>query len=203
MTNQQQMNKPDEQAETGHVQEVLEGLLFVSGDEGLKVQQAAEIVGLPVDDVHRILEEMKSRFKRDGRGIQIIEIAGYNQLTTLPEHAPYFEKMAQTPSHATLSRAALETLAIIAYKQPITRAEVEEVRGVKSEKAIHTLSNKSLICEVGRKEGTGRAILYGTTNAFLEYFGLRDLDELPPVSDSVDVDEVRQEADFLFASDPE
>lgn len=186
--------------DTEELKAVIEGLLFVSGDEGIEAKQLAQIVEVDVDMLIDVLEDMKYDFKRQKRGIQIVEIAGCYQLTTLPEHAAYFEKLAYSPTHASLSQAALETLAIVAYKQPITRAEVEEVRGVKSERAIHTLVNKSLIKEVGRKEGTGRAILYGTTKQFLDYFGLNSLEDLPPIPEDVDASQVEQEAELLFSA---
>ncbi len=186
--------------DTEELKAVIEGLLFVSGDEGIEAKQLAQIVEVDVDMLIDVLEDMKYDFKRQKRGIQIVEIAGCYQLTTLPEHAAYFEKLAFSPTHASLSQAALETLAIVAYKQPITRAEVEEVRGVKSERAIHTLVNKSLIKEVGRKEGTGRAILYGTTKQFLDYFGLNSLEDLPPIPEDVDASQVEQEAELLFSA---
>lgn len=180
---------------------VIEGLLFVSGDEGIDLKQLTHILQLDRKEVIDILEEMKLEFKRQKRGIQIIEMADSYQLTTLPEHAPFFEKLAQSPSHSTLSQAALETLAIIAYKQPITRIEVDEVRGVRGDRALRTLVNRSLIKEVGRKEGVGRPILYGTTNEFLDYFGLRDISNLPPLSNEASVEDVQQEADLLFSRD--
>lgn len=186
--------------DTEELKAVIEGLLFVSGDEGIEAKQLAQIVEVDVDMLIDVLEDMKYDFKRQKRGIQIVEIAGCYQLTTLPEHAAYFEKLAFSPTHTSLSQAALETLAIVAYKQPITRAEVEEVRGVKSERAIHTLVNKSLIKEVGRKEGTGRAILYGTTKQFLDYFGLNSLEDLPPIPEDVDASQVEQEAELLFSA---
>lgn len=181
-----------------HIKSALEGLLFVSGDEGLDAKQMAETVEIDKETVIDILEDMKADFKREHRGIQIVEIAGSYQLTTLPDHSKYFEKLASSPTNATLSQAALETLAIIAYRQPISRAEVEEIRGVKCDKAIHTLTNKLLIKEVGRMDGTGRAILYGTTKEFLEYFGLRSLDQLPSLSQEINIQEVEEEADLFF-----
>jgi segregation and condensation protein B len=182
-----------------HIKSVIEGLLFVSGDEGIDAKQISEILELDNGTVVDVVEDMKSEFKRGKRGVQIVEIAGFYQMTTLQEHAPYFERLAYSPSSSTLSQAALETLAIIAYKQPITRAELEEVRGVKCEKAITTLINKNLIKEVGRAEGTGRAILYGSTKEFLEYFGLRHLDELPPLSDEFSLEQIKEDDDLFFS----
>lgn len=181
------------------IKSVIEGLLFVSGDEGIEAKQLEHILELDKGTIVDVLEDMKADFKREHRGIQIVEVAGSYQLTTLQEHAPYFEKLAYSPSHSTLSQAALETLAIVAYRQPITRAEVEEIRGVKCERAIATLTNKTLIKEVGRAEGTGRAILYGTTKEFLEYFGLGQLRDLPPLTDTMDIEQVKEEADLFFS----
>lgn len=177
---------------------MIEGLLFVSGDEGLDAKTIAEIIDIEQEMVIELLHSMQDEFRQHGRGLQIIEIAGAFQMTTLSEHAMYLEKLASSPAHATLSQAALETLAIIAYKQPITRAEIEEIRGVKCEKAINTLTSKRLIVETGRAETAGRPILYGTTKEFMDYFGLKHMNDLPPMpSISVD-DEVEQEVDLIF-----
>lgn len=141
---------------------------------------------------------MKSSFERAERGLQIVQIAGNYQLATLPEHAPYFERLAYSPSRSSLSQAALEALSIIAYRQPITRVEIEEIRGVKSERAIHTLVNKDLIEEVGRADAIGRPILYGTTKAFLDYFGLASLDDLPDLADFESPEQLEEETQLLF-----
>lgn len=159
----------------------------------------AEILDLDTDAVIDIIHDMQGDFKRQSRGIQIVEVAQAFQLTTLPEHANYFEKLAQSPVHSTLSQAALEALAIIAYRQPITRTEIEEIRGVKSDRAIASLVGKYLIQEVGRAEGAGRPILYGTSREFLEYFGLNSINDLPPAPDFSNPDEIEQEAALLFA----
>lgn len=182
------------------IKTVLEGLLFVAGSDGIEAKQAAAILEIDVDDALDLLYDLQAEFKRLGRGIQITEVAGAFQLTTLPEHAPYFERLAHSPQQATLSQAALETLAIVAYKQPITRVLIEEVRGVKSERAINTLVSKQLIKEVGRAEGPGRPILFGTTKDFLEYFGLRSLKDLPPppVFTPAEVFDDEEEEHMLF-----
>lgn len=176
---------------------VIEGLLFVSGDEGIDAKQIADVLEIQPEVVTELLKDLESDFKTQGRGIQIVEIAGAYQLTTLPEHAPFFEKLAYSPTRSSLSQAALETLAIVAYKQPITRVEIEEIRGVKSERALQTLVAKELIEEVGRAEAVGRPILYGTTKAFLDYFGLAGLHELPEAS--FDMEEgLEEETRMLF-----
>ncbi|MEW9033507.1 MAG: SMC-Scp complex subunit ScpB [Planifilum fimeticola] len=158
---------------------VIEGLLFAAGDEGLHPRELAEILEVDVQTVLETVRRMQEEWKEAGRGLQIVEVAKVFQLTTLPEFAPYFERMARSPNRSQLSRAALETLAIIAYRQPITRAEIEEIRGVKCDKTIQSLQRKGLVREVGRAEGVGRPILYGTTREFLEYFGLKHIEELP------------------------
>jgi segregation and condensation protein B len=182
-----------------HIKGIIEGILFLTGDEGIEARQLAQILELTEEEVVDLLEDMKADYRRHKRGLQIVEVAKAYQLTTLPEHAPFFEKLASSPTRATLSQAALETLAIIAYRQPITRADIEEIRGVKCEKAIQTLLSKSLIREAGRAEGIGRPILYTTTREFLEYFGLRELSDLPPLPEHLLVEEARAEAAALFA----
>jgi|HigsolmetaGSP12D_1036236.scaffolds.fasta_scaffold00207_4 segregation and condensation protein B len=177
---------------------VLEGLLFVSGDEGIGVRTLAEVVGTDPEVVRDVLYDLQSDFVRDGRGMRIAEVAGGFRLTTVPEHAPYFEKLAYSPSRSVLSQSALETLAIIAYRQPITRVEIEEIRGVKSDHAIHTLVAKDLIEEKGRADALGRPILYGTTKAFLDYFGLPDLASLPDPVVPDGEDELEEQTKMLF-----
>ena len=159
---------------------MIEGLLFISGDEGIELKQICEVLEVNQTIVLECLELLKKEYQANLRGFQIVEMAENYYLTTKPEHAPFYQKYVQSPGNSTLSQAALETLAIIAYRQPITRMEIEEIRGVKSEKPLQTLVRKQLVEEVGRAEGVGRARLYGTTKHFLEAFGLISLDELPP-----------------------
>ncbi|QKI83719.1 SMC-Scp complex subunit ScpB [Kroppenstedtia eburnea] len=177
---------------------IIEGLLFAAGEDGLRVAEIAEVTETDKRTLRRVLKEMAQEWKEQGRGIQIVEVAQVYQLTTLPEHREYFERLAKSPSRSQISRAALETLAVIAYRQPIIRAEVEEIRGVKSEKVIHYLKRKGLIREVGRAEGAGRPILYGTTREFLEYFGLRSLDQLPPADSIFEWAEWERERQELY-----
>ncbi|SDG21854.1 condensin subunit ScpB [Fontibacillus panacisegetis] len=177
---------------------IIEGLLFLAGEEGISVKQLVEVTEQRQDLILDALQDMKNSFEREGRGLQIVQIAGSYQLTTLPQHAPYFEKLAYSPTRSSLSQAALETLSIVAYRQPITRIEVEEIRGVKSERAIHTLVNKDLIEEVGRAEAIGRPILYGTTKAFLDYFALASLKDLPDLADFESSEQLEEETQLLF-----
>jgi segregation and condensation protein B len=177
---------------------VIEGLLFASGDEGLDAKQLAEVLEMDPHLVSDLVLELSDELKRAGRGIQIVEVAGAFQITTLAEHAPYFERLAYSPARSSLSQAALETLSIIAYKQPITRVEIEEIRGVKSDRALHTLGGKGLIEETGRAEAVGRPILYGTTKQFLDYFGLGSLQELPESSSLQGEFDLEEETKLLF-----
>jgi segregation and condensation protein B len=177
---------------------IVEGLLFAAGDEGLSLQQIAAVLEIEEEQARAIIHMLKDEYEQQKRGIQLIELAGVFQLATKKEHAPYLKKLVESPGSASLSQAALETLAIIAYRQPITRAEIEEIRGVKSDKPIQTLIAKALIKEVGRVEGTGRPILYGTTKEFLDYFGLKTLEELPPLPELQEDDEIEKEADLFF-----
>jgi segregation and condensation protein B len=177
---------------------ILEALLFAAGDEGLSVKQIASVLEITEYQATDIVESLKEEYVSDVRGIQVIEIAGVYQMTTKKEHSDYLKRLVETSSTQGLSQAALETLAIIAYKQPITRAEIDEIRGVKTERPIHTLVTKVLIKEVGRAEGSGRAYLYGTTKEFLDYFGLNSIDELPPLADNSDDSFENGEADLFF-----
>ncbi|WP_026570075.1 MULTISPECIES: SMC-Scp complex subunit ScpB [Sediminibacillus] len=177
---------------------VMEGLLFASGDEGISQKQLSQILGLDAEAVRHVLNELKYDYEHAERGITIMESNDVLHLTTKPEHTAYYQKLMDTPQTSRLSQAALETLAIIAYQQPITRAEIEEVRGVKSDRPVQTLMSRGLIAEQGRKEGVGRPILYGTSTEFLTYFGLRSLDELPPLPENVEQADVEGEADLFF-----
>jgi segregation and condensation protein B len=178
---------------------IVESLLFAAGDEGLTIKQIATVLEIDEVEVERILNEVMDELENnDKRGITVVQLAGTYQLATKKENSIYLKKLVESPSTSTLSQAALETLAIIAYKQPITRAEIEEIRGVKTERPLHTLVGKVLVKEVGRAEGTGRAILYGTTKEFLDYFGLRSIEELPPLPEKVDDEFVQEEADLFF-----
>ncbi|AMO84904.1 SMC-Scp complex subunit ScpB [Solibacillus isronensis] len=165
----------------------IEALLFVAGDEGMTVKQLAQYIEVEPMDIEAGLSELLSHYNEEEmRGITLKQLAGTYQLTTKPEITDTLKKLIENPTNQVLTAASLEVLAIIAYKQPITRAEVEDLRGVKSERPIATLVSRALVQEVGRAEGTGRAILYGTTKEFLNYFGLKNIKELPPLPEEVD-----------------
>ncbi|AST98695.1 SMC-Scp complex subunit ScpB [Shouchella clausii] len=175
----------------------IEGLLFVTGDDGISPTEMAELVEISEDEVIQLLEVLSEQMAKEERGIRLARLANRYRLTTKVEHADMYKKLASSPIHGGLSRAALETLAIVAYKQPITRAEIDEVRGVKSEKALQSLVSKLLIEECGRASGTGRAILYGTTPYFLDHFGLESLADLPDLKE-LDLNEEEQDETDLF-----
>jgi len=172
---------------------IIECLLFVT-KEPLTLKTMAQILEIPEEDVKSLVEDLIKEYNNEPHGINIQEVANGFQMYTRPEFAPYIEKLYRPQNTYGLSKAALETLAIIAYKQPITRSEIEVIRGVKVERAVGTLVEKNLVKEVGRKEGPGRPILYGTTPSFLKYFGLKDLSELPDPEDFVyhagDIEEI-------------
>ncbi|WP_150283966.1 SMC-Scp complex subunit ScpB [Rummeliibacillus sp. TYF-LIM-RU47] len=158
----------------------IESLLFVIGEDGLTIKQLSILLEADEGEIKLALEQMMKDYEeQDNRGIKLKELAGTFQLITKPQHAELIQKLVENPPSQSLSQASLEVLAIVAYKQPITRVEIDDLRGVKSERALHTLNARGLIHEVGRAEGTGRAILYGTSKEFLNYFGLNDLSELP------------------------
>lgn len=160
----------------------IEALLFVVGDEGMTMRQLAKYLQVDETDIEAGLSELTTQYnERETSAITLKQLAGTYQLTTKEDVAETIKRLADQPPTQLLTAASVEVLAIIAYKQPITRLEVEDLRGVKSEKPIQTLVSRGLIQDVGRVEGTGRAILYGTTKEFLNYFGLKDLAELPPL----------------------
>jgi segregation and condensation protein B len=177
---------------------IIEGLLFASGDEGLDIREMADVLELDWRVAEELVEEMKEVYVAENRGFRIAKVAGSYQLTTNPEHAPYFAKLAQAPTRGSLSQAALETLAIVAYRQPITRIDIDEIRGVKSDRALHTLVAKELIHEAGRAEAVGRPILYETTKQFLQYFGLSALKDLPDSEQMVGEIDLEAETRMLF-----
>ncbi|MEK5103385.1 SMC-Scp complex subunit ScpB [Cytobacillus sp. FSL M8-0252] len=178
---------------------ILEGLLFAAGDEGLNLKSIASVFEVSDQEASERMNHLMTELANNqGRGLQIIEIGGSYQLTTKKELADYLKKLVEAPSSHSLSQASLETLAIIAYKQPITRIEIEEIRGVKTERPLQTLVAKALIKEVGRAEGNGRAYLYGTTKGFLDTFGLKSLKELPKLPDQGDEEFEQTEADLFF-----
>ena len=184
--------------EIGHLKAVVEGLLFASGDEGITMKQLSKILDITESAAAHLIEELKYDYEHTDRGLMIMESHDVIHLTTKPEHSQYFKKLLETPQSTRLSQAALETLAIIAYRQPITRTEIEEIRGVKSDGPVQTLINRYLIEDMGRKDTVGRPILFRTTKDFLTFFGLTSLEELPLLPDTETDEDSSQEVDLFF-----
>lgn len=163
---------------------LIEAMLFVAEDP-IPASEMAEVLEQPLAVVTEELEGFSSDLQDTGRGLVLRELAGGWRLFTHPDARPYLERFAATDRVSRLSKAALETLAVVAYRQPVSRGQVAEIRGVDSERALRTLERRGLISEIGTAPGPGQAFLYGTTPLFLEKLGLRALDELPPLADHV------------------
>lgn len=158
---------------------VLEGMLFVVGEDGLTLNQIKDVLELDMDDAKKLVISLKEKYDSNNRGIRINYLGNTFKLTTKSEHKKYYQKLIENPETNTLSQAALETLAIIVYNEPVTRLMVDEIRGVSSREMIRKLVAKGFIKEVGRSDMPGRPILYKTTSEFLDYFGLASVDDLP------------------------
>lgn len=165
---------------------LVESLLFVA-DSPVSVTRLAEALEATPGQVERALDELEAAYRE--RGLRLQRAGSRVQLVTAPEAAPAIERFLGLEARTHLSRAALETLAIIAYRQPVSRPEIEAIRGVNSDSALRTLLSVGLIEEVGRAPTVGRPILYGTTFDFLQHFGLRSLEELPPLDRSPEREE--------------
>ena len=163
---------------TGNLEAALEVLLFVSPDP-VHPSQLASVLGIPITEVEVGLRRLEDQYKT--RGLRLQYYKSRIQITTAPEMADLIEYFLGIESNTRLSRAALETLSIIAYQQPVTRPYIEGIRGVSSDGVMKSLLGKGLVQEIGRAEGPGRPILYGTTSEFLQYFGINNLSELPSV----------------------
>ena len=167
---------------------IIEALLFTWGDP-LSINDIRKILELNRKQVEEILEDMINEFNFERRGIQILKTNDTYQLGTRAEHFEWIKKLSTPKDSRSLSNAALETLSIIAYKQPIIKSEIEAIRGVKCDKAILTLMEKKLVKEAGRLEKTGRPLLYATTDEFLKAFGLKELKDLPEIEAKLEIKE--------------
>ena len=167
---------------------ILEGLLFVVGDEGLTIKQLCDILEIDEDMAKELVLSLKNDYLSEERGLRIDYLGNSIKLTTKKEHKEYYKKLIEESNHV-LSQAALETLAIIAYNEPITRIKVDEVRGIASSQMIRKLVAKGFIKECGKENSPGRPILYKTTDEFLDYFGLSSKDELPKIEEEEKIDE--------------
>ena len=183
------MNGDAEEKQTRDISEIvsiIEALIFVA-DEPISVKLLTEVLDEDRETVAAALEELRGEYEQREGGLQLREIAGGWQISTRTEYHEEIRKFLKTRPNAKLSLAALETLAVIAYKQPATIPEILEIRGVQSASAIKTLLDKRLIAAKGRKETVGRPMQYGTSKDFLIQFGLRDLSELPSIEDFEDL----------------
>jgi segregation and condensation protein B len=162
---------------------IVEALLFASETPLHPSEIARASDTLDVAAVESAIEELRGEYERDERAVQIYKLGDGYQILTRPEYAPYLERFDSIPKVSRLSQAALETLAIIVYRQPVSRIEIDEIRGVNSGPVLRTLQERELIEVVGRAEGLGRPLLYGTTARFLEHFGLQGLKDLPQPED--------------------
>lgn len=171
----------------------IEALLFVAGEDGLRVRQLADLLSIPPTGVIQSLEKLAEKYRKDeDSSLALLETSNAYKIVTKQDFADLLREYSRAPINQSLSRAALETLSIIAYKQPITRIEVDEIRGVNSSGAISKLQIFDLIRENGKKEVLGRPNLYVTTDYFLDYMGINSLEELPVVEETELIIEERQ-----------
>ena len=159
----------------------VEAILFAMG-ESVSLSKIASAIGKDETEAKRLLEELKKQYQKKERGIQLIELEDSYQLCTKPELYDYLIQVAKQPKKHVLTDVLLETLAIVAYKQPVTKIEIENIRGVKSDHAVNKLVEYDLVCEVGRLDAPGKPLLFGTTEEFLRRFGVQSVEELPSIA---------------------
>ena len=170
---------------------VLEGLLFICGDEGLTKEQMLEILEIDENELEEVINSLKEDYESSERGLTLQKFGDEYKLTTKSEYKDYYTRLAELSSLKTLSQSALETLAIIAYNQPITRLEIDELRGVNSSQMIRNLVARDFIKEVGKSDKLGHPNLYGITDEFLDYFGLESREDLPSIDEiSIDKEDI-------------
>ena len=160
---------------------VIEGLLFISGDEGLTLEELENILEINVTELKMLIKELYKDYQKNDRGIKLELLGNHFKLTTKQEHKEYYKKLIKEEETNKLSKAALETLSIIAYNEPISRLDIDEIRGVSSIFVIRKLILKGLIESKGKSDAPGRPTLYGVTSNFLDYFGLGSTKELPEI----------------------
>lgn len=163
------------------IKAIIEGLLFVSGEDGLTIEEICNITKKNQDEIKSLIKELYNDYKDSSRGIQLEFLGNHFKLTTKAEHKDYYKKLTIEEENSLLSQSSLETLAIIAYNAPVTRVEIDDIRGVNSSYIVRKLLIKGLIEEVGRAEIPGNPKLYNVTPKFLDYFGLGSLEELPKI----------------------
>lgn len=174
------------------IKSAFEAMMFTWG-EPLDARTAADVLNISEKDAIKYFEELKEEYEQEGRGIRLRRINKKFQFVTADTEAPYIERLCTPVKKRKLSQSALEVLAIVAYKQPVTRGEIEAVRGIKCERVLEGLARKELVEEKGRSNGIGRPILYGTTDTFLKYFGFSTLKELPDIEDIESLIEVPED----------
>ena len=174
------------------IKSAFESMMYIWG-EPLEVKAAADIFNISIEDAEKYFLELQEEYEQEGRGIVIRQVNKAFQFVTRPENAEFIEKLCTPVKVKRLSQSALEVLAIIAYKQPVTKIEIEKIRGVKSDHAVNKLVEYNLVKELGRMDAPGRPILFGTTEEFLRCFGVQALDELP-VLNPVQMEEFKEEA---------
>ncbi len=172
---------------------IIEAILFTMG-ESVELEKIAAAIELDKNETKRILDGMMRHYEDDSTGVQIIELDGAYQMCTKKEMYEYLIRIARQPRKHVLTDVLLETLSIIAYKQPITKVEIEKIRGGACDHAVNKLVEYNLVCELGRLDAPGRPLLFGTTEEFLRSFGVQSVEELP-VLNPVQVEEFRQEAE--------
>ena len=179
--------------------DVVEARLFAS-DTPLEAERIREVLDLPdAHEASRLIEELRARYEASSQGLQIVEVGGGYRMVTRPEVAPWLVRLARARTRTRLSRPALEALAIVAYKQPVSRPEIDAVRGVNSEGVLDNLLERRLIRITGRKEAPGRPYLFETTREFLVAFGLRDIGDLPKVEGELVIPELAAVAEHSEA----
>lgn len=166
-------------SDTLNIEAIVEGLLYMVGDDGIKVEQLASVIDKSIEDSEAILNSIQSKYSNENFGIELVNYGKTYKFITKQEVAPYIQALFHTSKPNTLSQSALETLAIIAYKQPITRVEIEELRGVGADMMLRKLQARNLIREAGRSDAPGKPILYEVTEEFMDSFKLYTLNELP------------------------
>ena len=177
----------------------IEAILFTMG-ESVEAEKIAVAIEHDVDTTVKIIHNMKDKYENEDRGIKIIELEGSFQLCTKEEYYDNLIRICSQPRRYTLTDAALETLSIIAYKQPVTKIEIEKIRGVNSDRSVNKLVELELVKEVGRLDAPGRPMLFGTTEEFLRTFGVGSIDELPVISEDM-VEQYKEEAEYEIASE--
>ncbi len=178
---------------------ILEGLLYIQGDEGVTLDQVVKVLDISLEDAKSLVGELKNDYEQSSRGLRLKYLGNAFKLTTKEEHQKYYQKLVENPKYYSLSTSSLETLAIIAYKEPITRIEVEQLRGVDSTYVIRKLVAKGFIKECGKSDLVGHPALYKTTDEFLDYFNLASLDDLPDITHLLEEDQPTDNQD-LFTS---